>query len=197
MTEISGPRLLLRDFTESDEEAVHAFAGDPRVTTYTEWGPNTVEATRRFLTDVVAQRLDEDRIEYNLAAVLPGTGHLIGSVAIWVPSPAHRRGELGFVFHPDFWGRGYASEATSLLLDFGFLRLGLGRIAATCHPDNHASARVLEKCGLVLEGRMRDHMLVRGAWRDSLLFAAVARDHAGRSGRDGGAPCSPGGDISS
>ncbi|WP_368854288.1 GNAT family N-acetyltransferase [Nocardia abscessus] len=49
----------------------------------------------------------------------------------------------------------------------------LRRISATCHPDNHASARVLEKVGSTLEGRMRSHLFVRGARRDSLLYAAV------------------------
>ncbi|MGY2091888.1 GNAT family N-acetyltransferase [Nocardia gipuzkoensis] len=46
-------------------------------------------------------------------------------------------------------------------------------MSATCHPDNHASARVLEKVGSTLEGRMRSHLFVRGVWRDSLLYAAI------------------------
>lgn len=53
-----------------------------------------------------------------------------------------------------------------MLLRFGFAQLQLRRISATCHPDNHASSRVLEKAGLVFGGRMRSHLLVRGAWRD-------------------------------
>jgi RimJ/RimL family protein N-acetyltransferase len=61
------------------------------------------------------------------------------------------------------------------LLRFGFDRLDLHRIAATCHPDNRGSSRVLEKAGMELEGRMRDHKLIRGEWRDSLLYAAINR----------------------
>ncbi|MGY2032470.1 GNAT family N-acetyltransferase [Nocardia gipuzkoensis] len=101
------------------------------------------------------------------------SGRLIGSAAIGVTSAQHRRGEFGFVFHRDFWSQGYATEVGMLLLRFGFDRLRLRRISATCHPDNHASARVLEKVGSTLEGRMRSHLFVRGVWRDSLLYAAV------------------------
>jgi L-amino acid N-acyltransferase YncA len=56
---------------------------------------------------------------------------------------------------------------------FGFTDLRLHRIWATCRPDNQGSARVLEKIGMELEGQLRDHILIRGQWRDSLLYAAI------------------------
>lgn len=98
---------------------------------------------------------------------------MIGSVAVWVDSAAHRRGEFGYVFHPRHWGRGYATEAAEMLLDIGFRTLGLHRVTATCHPDNVGSWRVLEKAGMTREARMRDHKLARGTWRDSLLYSAI------------------------
>ena len=58
----------------------------------------------------------------------------------------------------------------------GFNSLGLERITATCDPQNLASVRVLEKAGLRQEGRLRGHLLVRGARRDSLLFARLLTD---------------------
>ncbi|MFD4407375.1 GNAT family N-acetyltransferase [Nocardia sp. NPDC058499] len=170
-------RLILREFTSADEEAVHAYCSDPAVTRFTDWGPNSIEDTRAFLVDAIAQASTPQRDEFTLAAVHRRSGRLIGSVAIGVTSVQHRRGEFGFVFHRDFWSQGYATEACRLLLRFGFARLQLRRISATCHPGNRASARVLEKAGLEYEGRMRSHLFVRGAWRDSLLFAAIDNTH--------------------
>lgn len=164
--------MVLRDFEFEDEEAVHAFAGDPEVTRFTEWGPNSRKDTRAFVRDYVVGAADPGRTAFNLAAVVDGV--VVGSVAIWVEDAGHLRGGIGFVFHPAVWGRGYATEAAEELVRFGFAELGLHRIAATCHPENAGSARVLVKAGLRPEGRMRDHLLVRGAWRDSLLFAVVA-----------------------
>jgi [ribosomal protein S5]-alanine N-acetyltransferase len=171
---LPGERLTLREFEASDEEALHAFASDPEVTRFTTWGPNTPADTRAFLDEVRDQARSAERSRFALAAVDSATGHLLGSAELFVESREHLRGELGWVFDPAYWGRGYATEATRILLRFGFDDLGLHRIAATCHPDNAASARVLEKAGMTFEGRMRGHMRVREGWRDSLLFAAVA-----------------------
>ena len=170
---LPGERLTLREFDDSDEEALHAFASDPVVTRFTTWGPNTPADTRAFLDDVHAQARSAARNRFALAAADSATGRLLGSAELFVESREHLRGELGWVFDPAYWGRGYATEATRLLLRFGFDDLGLHRIAATCHPDNRASARVLEKSGMSFEGRMRGHMRVRDGWRDSLLFAVV------------------------
>lgn len=63
----------------------------------------------------------------------------------------HRRdgvGEFGWYLAHDFWNRGYATATTRVLLDFGFGSVGVARATATCDPDNPASRRVLEKCGL-------------------------------------------------
>ena len=176
MTTLVGPRLLLRDFVASDEDAVRALTADPVTARYADFGENDDAGIRRFLDDVLAEPADPARWSYSLAAVVAATDRLVGSVRIWVTDAEHRRGEVGFVFHRDVWGRGYATEAARLLLGFGRDELRLRRVVATCHPDNIGSARVLEKAGMRFEGRMRDHLRLRGEWRDSLLYAAVHRD---------------------
>lgn len=62
-------------------------------------------------------------------------------------------------------------------MQFGFQHLRLRRIEATCHPENHASARVLQKAGLTYEGLMRSHLFVREVSQDSLLYATVENRH--------------------
>jgi RimJ/RimL family protein N-acetyltransferase len=185
MTQLATDRLLIRDFTWADEAAVHGFASDPAATRFMEWGPNDVHDTRAFIAMAVAQSVHRDRTEFELAAVLAESDEVIGSTSIRVTDRQHEQGELGYIFDPAVWGRGYATEATLGLLGFGFGTLGLHRIAATCHPDNIGSARVLEKAGMSFEGRMREHKFVRGQWRDSLLYAAVnrpaTREGAGRA----------------
>ena len=74
------------------------------------------------------------------------------------------------------WSQGYATGAAQLLVRFAFDHLEVNRLTATCHPDNHASARVLEKAGLHYEGRFPDDVLVRGEWRDSLIYAVDSPD---------------------
>jgi ribosomal-protein-alanine N-acetyltransferase len=173
-----GERVVLREFSGDDESAVHSYASDPVVTRFTDWGPNSIEDTQAFLGEAMAQASTSPRVTFALAAIDTASQALVGCAALAVTNVEHRRGEIGFVIHPDSWSRGLSTEAAQVLLQFGFDQLRLQRISATCHPDNHASSKVLQKAGLLYEGRMRSHLFVRGAWRDSLLYAAIDGDAA-------------------
>jgi ribosomal-protein-alanine N-acetyltransferase len=166
-------RLVLREYERDDFEAVHRFASDPEAVAFVTWGPNTEDETRGFLDGWLAERAEVPRTGYTLALTTPG-GRPFGSVGLYRDGPHHA--ELGFAVSRERWGQGYATEAARAILDFGFADLGLRRIYATCRPENVGSSRVLEKIGMSREGRLRDHVLIRGDWRDSLLYAAVTPD---------------------
>jgi len=70
--------------------------------------------------------------------------------------PEHRRAELGYWIALKFWNRGYATEASQRLLDFGFEVLGLHRIEARHFLRNPASGQVMKKLGMQPEGLERD-----------------------------------------
>ena len=114
-------------------------------------------------------------MQYQLGIVWHETGELVGGARLGISSPVHRAGDIGYGVRRDLWGRGIASEAAALLVDFGFRTLGLHRISAVHHPDNVASGRVLQKIGMRFEGRLRDHMYMpaQGKWRDSLAYAIL------------------------
>jgi len=168
-----GDRLTLREFEPADEEALHAIVGDPVVTEYTLWGPNQPADTRAFLARATAQAdAPEARVGYHLALVEPD-GMLAGSVVLDIENAAHGRAAAGVVVAPWRWGKGYASEAMGLMLQFAFGQLGLHRISAHCHPEHAAGSRVLEKAGMRFEGTLHGYKRVRGEWLDSLLYARV------------------------
>ncbi|PYI37211.1 N-acetyltransferase [Arthrobacter psychrolactophilus] len=170
----AGPRIAFREFTPSDTAAVHEYASDPEVTRWSTWGPNTVEQTAAFVEHAAQAQLQPERSAYSLAAIVDQ--QLIASVGIWVTDPHDRNGELGYTVHRAHWGQGYASEAVQQLLRIGFDTLGLERITATCHPENAASVRVLEKNRFTLEGRLRAHRIAHGTRRDSLLFSILREE---------------------
>ena len=74
------------------------------------------------------------------------------------------------------WGRGYAVEASRVLLDFAFNTLGLHRVWGKCHSANGASARVMEKLGMTREGTIREHVWMRDHWRTSYLYGILDRE---------------------
>jgi RimJ/RimL family protein N-acetyltransferase len=166
-------RLVLREFSEDDATAVHAYASDAEVVRYLDWGPNTREDTAQFLATARAARDAVPRTAYHLAIVLKAASRLVGGCRIEIRSPANGNGDLGYVLDRQAWGHGYATEATRALLAFGFGRLALHRIWATCDVKNQASARVLEKLGMRREGHLRHNVRRKGEWRDSHLYAVL------------------------
>jgi RimJ/RimL family protein N-acetyltransferase len=166
-------RLVLRDLEEGDWRAVHGYASDREVVRYMDWGPNTVEDSKSFIQRAISGQKEQPRKSYTLAIVLRTRNKLIGSCGIHVPNPNSREGWLGYCFNRQFWGQGYATETGKALLVFGFNQLKFHRIFATCDPSNIASAHVLEKIDMQLEGHLREHKLAKGNWRDSLLYAIL------------------------
>jgi RimJ/RimL family protein N-acetyltransferase len=169
-------RLVLRDFEEMDWRSVHEYASDEEVVRYMPWGPNTVEDSKNFTKASIRSQQQEPRRNYSLAVVLKSQNRLIGGCGIYVSNPDEREGYIGYILNRNYWGQGYATEAAKALIEFGFEHLKLHRIYATCDPTNKASARVLEKAGMQLEGHIREYRWVKGKWRDSLQYAIIDRE---------------------
>lgn len=173
---IEGERIVLRELTDADAPAVHAWVGDPEVVAHVPLGPLDHAATVAYVAQLVTEATRVPRLTYSLVIVRRSDGAALGGITVGVDSFEHRRVELGYILRRDAWGRGYATEAAALARDFVFDHLGAVRLWAVCDPDNPASARVLEKIGMRREGVLRSDLVVHGRRRDSVLFAMLAAD---------------------
>jgi ribosomal-protein-alanine N-acetyltransferase len=167
--QLTTQRLILREFEESDLEAVHLYSSNQEMTEFMDWGPNTESETAKFLHDCLKNREVTPRINYVFGIVFKGDSHPIGSIGIEIESEIHQKANFGYILRQDFWGRGVIPEASHALLHFGFVSLKLNRISATVRPENARSIRVLEKLGFLKEGHLREEKKIRGVFRDSLL----------------------------
>jgi RimJ/RimL family protein N-acetyltransferase len=174
--QLTTERLVLRDFVESDWEAVLAYQQDPLYLRYYEWTSRTREEVRAFMKRFLDQQIQVPRIKFQFAVTLKSGGQLIGNCGIRRDSPAAREADMGYELDPKHWRKGYATEAAGAVLDFGFSSMDLQRVTAWCIADNVASARVLEKIGMKLEKRMRHHQYFKGRWWDTLWYAISYED---------------------
>jgi len=165
--------LLLRDFIEDDWQAVHEYAVDPEVVRFMDWGPNTEQQTKDFIARTIGHRQEEPRRAFELAVVLKDSNRLIGGCGLRISRPEHHCGDIGYIFNRQFWGHGYATEASRAIVRFGFEQCGLHRIFATCDAQNAGSAHVLEKLGMRREGHFLHDKWQREQWRDSFLYAIL------------------------
>ena len=169
-------RLLLRDFREDDFEGVHAYAADPEVARYMVWGPNTPEETRGFMDRVLANRAAWPRLDYGLAIEHVGAGVVIGSINLRLSDAENRTAEIGYCIHRAWWRQGIVHEASRALVDMAFNTLGLHRVIATCDVRNTGSYGVMEKLGMRREALLRQDRQIKGAWRDTYLYAVLAEE---------------------
>lgn len=168
-------RLLLREFTPDDFEAVFAYLSDPEVMRWIIGEPLTEAETREFFRRVDAYTRETPRAKYRLAVVLKAENRVIGSCGIDIMNAEQREGEIGYRLHRAYWGQGYTPEAARRMLQYGFETMGLHRIYADCYAANRASARVMEKIGMQREAHFRECIWLHGAWQDRLLYAIL--DH--------------------
>jgi [ribosomal protein S5]-alanine N-acetyltransferase len=161
-------RLLLRPFREDDVAAVERLVSTPHI----------AEHTLSFsypLPPGAALAWVHRRLEWarqgthpHWAITLP-SDKLIGAIGMAL-TPNGPQAEIGYWIGVDYWNRGYATEAASAVIDDVFDRLGLTRIEGMCFSGNTASARVLEKAGLVFEELREAYVLKDGEPRDVLVY---------------------------
>jgi ribosomal-protein-alanine N-acetyltransferase len=166
------PRLILRALRLDDLDDLYAYASDPQIDRFTPWTHYTSLAEAQADLDEFLAEYEE----HGLGAW--GIEHwadqrLIGIATFSPPHRHHRRVELGYTIARAYWGNGYATEAVQALLQFGFERMDLVRIEAVVLPDHAASARVLEKAGMALEGLLRSYQIWRGRPCDLRMYAAT------------------------
>jgi RimJ/RimL family protein N-acetyltransferase len=82
-----------------------------------------------------------------------GTEHLVGRVGPWQPE-GWPDFEIGWTLRPEFWGRGYATEAASACITYAFAELHRPRIISLISPDNTRSIRVAERLGEQFQGEV-------------------------------------------
>ena len=170
---ITTERLILREFTEDDWEAVLSYQRNPLYLRYYHWTDRMAEEVRDFIGMFLANQKIIPRTKFQLATTLKATDQLIGNCGIRMQSIDAQQADIGYELDPNYWGQGYATEAARALVDYGFSHLGVHRIWASCVADNLASAHVLEKLGMRLEGRLRENEYYKGRWWDPLVYAIL------------------------
>ena len=110
---------------------------------------------------------------FQFAVGLRATGQLIGDCAAMPQAGDPRQCEIGFTIAPDYQGRGYATEAVRLLLNYLFTERGKHRITAYCDPRNAASVALLERLGMRREGHLRESTWAKDEWTDDLVYALL------------------------
>jgi len=174
------PRLLLREFVESDAAEVNRYEADPAVARYTTLGVRSLADSLEYIRAVIADSRDRSRRIFDFALIQREHGRLIGRCGMKLSDAEPNEAMLWYVLTRSAWGAGYAVEAARAVLGFGFEELRLHRIFVDVDPRNGASLRVAEKLGLRREGHFLETTWAKGEWADSVVFALLDREYRAR-----------------
>lgn len=177
--EMMTSRLALRELDPGHAAALNEIHRDPRITRYMTFDPQTMEQTKEYIASSVAERSRALRSTYDFAIVCRADNRLIGRCGLGISRPEHKEAAVWYVLHPDSWGRGFAGEAVTCLLEFGFVTLGLHRVYADCDPRNMASCKLVERLGFRLEGTLRENYFLKGEWCSAAIYGLLSHEFAG------------------
>ncbi|MFC0470315.1 GNAT family protein [Halalkalibacter kiskunsagensis] len=173
---LTSTRVYLREINEKDWVDVHEYASQEKVCKYQPWGPNTEEDSKVFVEEVLIHASQNPRTRFVFSIVNKENQRMIGVGEFNIRDFNNRTGEIAYIVNPNYWGNGFGTEVARLLVEFGFSEFKLHRIYATCDPRNIGSSRVLEKIGMTKEGRIREDLLIKEGWRDSLLYSVLEQE---------------------
>ena len=174
---IETERLRLRPMRTRDAPAVHAYQQRDDVCRYLLYEPRTLEQMQGKLADYATRTHLAQEGDFLQPAVEDrASGVLVGEMYFALRSLKHQTAEIGWVFHPDHHGRGYATEAARSLLALGFEQLRLHRIVAELTPQNTASVRICRRLGMREEAHFVQDMLIKGRWEDTGVHAILREE---------------------
>lgn len=174
---IETDRLKLRPFTRGDVDDVFSYRSLEVVARYLFDPPLSREECALAVQQRTTQTsMEEDGDRIILAVEGREGGPVIGEVSLILRSRDARQGELGWIFHPDVQGRGFASEAAGAMLSLAFDHARLHRVIARCDALNGPSWRLMERLGMRREAHFREHGLFKGRWDEEFIYAILARE---------------------
>ena len=165
-------RLVLRKIEPADAPQLLFLRSDEKVMKFLDREPlRSLDEARFFINRITDSLLLNDGITWGIC--LKDDPSMIGTIGFWRLMKEHYRAEIGYMLHPDYWGKGYTSEAFEAAMDYGFHHMKLHSVEGNVNPENTASMRVLEKAGFVREAYFRENYYFKGRFLDSAIYSKL------------------------
>ena len=149
-------RLLIRDLTYQDLDALYNYAKRPMIGPMAGWKPHQDKAESKLVLEWMIKSNE-------VYAITPKeTNQLIGTIGLHIRKKEHERlhiREIGYALSNDYWGVGIMPEAVHAIIKYGFETMQLKKILVGHMTSNLQSKRVIEKCGFIqTHHEYRDHL---------------------------------------
>jgi [ribosomal protein S5]-alanine N-acetyltransferase len=169
-------RLIVRNFRVDDWQDLYEYLSQKEVLRYEPEGESDQEDCKR-------KAMERSQSDIFLAVCLKDSDKMIGHVYFNQTGPVEfLTWEIGYIFNPKYYGKGYATESCQRVLQFGFKKLGAHRIIAMCNPENSTSWKLLERLSMRREGHHKKKAFFRRTddgnpiWHDAYQYAILSEE---------------------
>jgi len=166
-------RLLLRKTTISDADDIFFLRSDKSILKYLGKSPaKTVDEAIDFIK-MINQSIDSNESILWAITVKESPKKVIGTICYWRILKEHFRAEIGYVLHPEYWGKGIMKEALLKVLEYGFNEMKLHSIEARLDEKNIASEAILKATGFTKEGFLKEDFFFEGSFSNTVIYSRL------------------------
>lgn len=176
MPTLETPRLILRRIAMRDAQDIFAYSRDPEVARHVLWSAQKDISEAKDYCRFMARRYRSDEPS-SWGIIDKKTDTLVGTIGYMDYSEDNGSVEVGYSLAKWMWNGGYMTEALRRVIAYTFEAMDINRIEAQHELDNASSGRVMEKCGMVKEGVLRQRLYNKGKYVDVALYAILRDDY--------------------
>ena len=178
MIRLTTERLIIRDPLITDIDGWHRLLSDTKTMYFLpDILTKTLEESKQNLDIAIAESHSKSREKYFFAIEDKKSGAFVGTVGYTVIqiTPVGKVVGAGYFMLPEYHGKGYMTEALSEVIRFAFEDDGVYRINTGCLADNHASERIMQKCGMIKEAEFKAYTWHDGQMRDRVEYRLLRK----------------------
>ncbi|NJK96022.1 MAG: GNAT family N-acetyltransferase [Bacteroidales bacterium] len=175
--EFKTERIYIRPVCMDDKESMFRYRSDSDTNKYLSLIPQSVEDVAAFI-NATSSEMNVPGTWYQFVIIEQTSNLLIGDIGLhFLKSDAeNKQVEIGYTLSKDFRGKGYATEALKIIIDFLVYTLNKHRIIASIDPVNIDSIKLVERLGFRKEAHFVESIFFHGKWVDDLVYAILAKE---------------------
>ena len=171
--ELTTERLVLRRINNNDANELFFLRSDVEIMRYIcRPKPKDIDDILQFIQQINNMIDGNDGVAWAMA--LKGNPKLMGHISFHHLLKEHYRAEVGYMMHPDHYGKGLMNEALKAVLNYGFNSIGVHSVEANVSPENTASRKLLERNNFIQEAHFKENFYWEGEFLDSIIYSLLA-----------------------
>lgn len=173
---IETKKLFLTELKAEDIPEIVKYASNKNISNFTQNIPFPYSEKDAVFWINMANQGFENGHQYTFAIRTKERNNFIGGIGLNIERK-YKRAEIGYWIAKPFWGKGYATEATKSIIEFGFKNLDLNKFTSSYLAKNPASGKVMENSGMKKEGELKEHIFKNSEYHDLILYGLTKKQN--------------------